>query len=367
MHLGRVPALDGVRGLAILWVMLFHMAVVAPVGLAAEAWQAIAGYGGLGVDIFFVLSGFLITGVLLQSRQRPNYFRNFYARRALRIFPLYYAVVLFALVILPHVTTVSAAKFQIATRDAIWYWLHLSNFAIARRGAFVHGILDVSWSLSIEEQFYLIWPVVVLLTSARRLRLICLALVLLSCCSRIILTSRGVNSVAVYTLTFCRLDGLSIGALTALYTRALPSSELRRILPGISALALVVACLTLYPTQAPAIRLVDVGLRNTAIALVTASAIIASLVPSRTLVTVLCASPLRMLGRFSYALYLFHYPLMAALRDTILKPAGMPLVLGSSLPAQLAFDLVTIAVSILAAVGSWHAYEKWFLRLKRYF
>src|SRR5437868_4990567 len=102
--LRHLPALDGLRGLAILWVMLFHMAVVPAVGPAARVWKAVAAQGGLGVDIFFVLSGFLITGILLGSKERPNYFRNFYARRVLRIFPLYYAVVFFSLVVLPHVT-----------------------------------------------------------------------------------------------------------------------------------------------------------------------------------------------------------------------------------------------------------------------
>src|SRR6478609_10902665 len=138
----HVPALDGLRGVAILVVMLFHMAMVPPVGTMASVWASLAHFGGLGVDIFFVLSGFLITGILLDARGKLHYFRNFYARRMLRIFPLYYAVVFFSLVILPRAMPWTLAKFGTVNRDGVLYWFHLSNFAIARRGAFVHGILD---------------------------------------------------------------------------------------------------------------------------------------------------------------------------------------------------------------------------------
>lgn len=365
---GHVPALDGMRGLAILWVMLFHMAVIPVVGPAAAWWQAIAQRGGLGVDIFFVLSGFLITGILLDTKARPHYFRNFYARRVLRIFPLYYAIVFFSLVVLPHLTHERAAKFEPVLRDAVWYWFHASNFAIARRGAFIHGILDVSWSLAIEEQFYLLWPLVVLLTSAGRLRTVCFALVVLSCVSRVVLTARGVNPVAVYTLTFCRLDGLSLGALTALCISVFAAGTLRRVLPTISLGSSVLVALTFLSTRSPLFTLVDVGVEHTAVALLTACAIIAALTSaSPALTRLLSTSALRVLGRFSYAMYLFHYPLMAAVRDRVLKPASMPVIFGSSLPSQLAFDLAGILITLGAAFLSWHAYEKWFLRLKRHF
>src|SRR6478735_7238859 len=187
----HVPALDGLRGVAILVVMLFHMAMVPPIGRVASVWASVTHFGGLGVDIFFVLSGFLITGILLNAREQPHYFRNFYARRALRIFPLYYAVVFLSLVVLPRAMPWTVAKFGTVNREAVWYWFHLSNFAIARRGAFVHGVLDVSWSLAIEEQFYLIWPAIVLFASRTGLRLLCLSLIVGSCMARAILISRN--------------------------------------------------------------------------------------------------------------------------------------------------------------------------------
>lgn len=367
-HFGHVPALDGIRGLAILWVMLFHMGVIPVIGSAAALWRALSERGGLGVDIFFVLSGFLITGILLDTRESPRYFRNFYARRVLRIFPLYYAIVFFSLVILPHATQFRAAKFEPALRDAPWYWLHLSNFAIARRGAFVHGILDVSWSLAIEEQFYLVWPLVVLLSSAGRLRRVCVALVVLSCASRLALTLSGINPVAVYTLTFCRLDGLAVGALTTLCIRSLDPMELRRLLPGVAIATSTLAAITFAPIQSHLFILFNVGIQHTAVALATACAILGALTSaSRALVWVLSSGPLRTLGRYSYAMYLFHYPLVAGLRDRVLAPLRMPVIAGSSLPSQVAFDLVATLATLFVAIASWHAYEKWFLRLKRFF
>src|SRR6187549_3052469 len=110
--LRHVDQLDGLRGLAIVFVMLFHMNMVPPIGKVATLWSGLCGHGGVGVDIFFVLSGFLITGILLDALNRPHYFRNFYARRLLRIFPLYYAVLIFAFVILPRIVPWSALKYE---------------------------------------------------------------------------------------------------------------------------------------------------------------------------------------------------------------------------------------------------------------
>jgi len=348
--------------------MLAHMAFVSPIGTLARAWHAFCRSGPSGVDIFFVLSGFLITGVLLDTRRGGRYFLNFYARRILRIFPLYYAVVFMALVVLPAVSQTGAEKLRSIGNDAVWYWLYLSNFAIARRGAFVHGVLDVSWSLSIEEQFYLAWPLVVRFTSQRRLGLVCIALVLLSCFARIALAVHRVNPIAIHTLTFCRLDGLAIGALTALCVRRFTIEELRSPLVPVLVSTALFAGLMLTLTRLEALPLLCLALTSPAISLFAAGLILAAASSaSRSLTYALSVTPLRVLGRYSYAMYLFHRPLSAALRDTVLKPANLPRLFGSSLPSQLLFDSTAIALTLSVALVSWHAYEKWFLKLKRYF
>ena len=367
--LGRphIPALDGMRGLAILLVMLFHMTMVPPVGYVALKWSRATPYGGLGVDIFFVLSGFLITGILLGARGQIHYFRNFYARRALRIFPLYYAITAFSFCVLPRLLPWTVAKFGPVNRDAVWYWLHLSNFSIARRGAFLHGIMDVSWSLAIEEQFYLVWPAVVLLASPRNLRWICLGLICVSCGSRVLLTVLGANPIAVYTLTFCRLDGLATGALVALGSRLLSTSVLRRW--AIRAL-LLSAALFVGIELPSSIRLQaaqDAALTHLMVSTQAGCAILAVIAnPQFAPLRFFNFAPLRALGRYSYGLYLFHYPITVLMRDHAMRPGRMPVICGSSLPSLLVFYCVAGGASFSAAFVSWHLYEKQILSFKRF-
>jgi peptidoglycan/LPS O-acetylase OafA/YrhL len=370
-EVGHIPALDGVRGLAVLLVMLFHLSMVPAVGRCAEAWYTFTQFGGLGVDIFFVLSGFLITGILRTTRGEPRYFRNFYARRILRIFPLYYAVVFFSLCVLPHLAPWTTAKFGPVNRDGIWYWLHLSNFAIARRGAFVHGILDVSWSLAIEEQFYLFWPAVVALASPRMLRWTCIVLISVSCVSRLVLTLLSASPVAVYTLTFCRLDGLAMGGLVLLAVRSLNEQALRA---WVSRGLLLVGCVSIWllvplaPLSPIASAAVLAALLHLLVATATGCAILAiHASPPAVLLRWFRWAPLRALGRYSYGLYLFHYPIAALTREKMLRPGRTPIVLGSSLPSQFLFYSVAGGAAFFAARLSWSLYEKRFLRLKRFF
>ena len=364
----HVEELDGLRGLAIVLVMLFHMSLVPPVGRLALIWSSFCQRGGLGVDIFFVLSGFLITGILLDSLPRPHYFRNFYGRRVLRIFPLYYAVLIFAFLVLPRIAPWTVVRYEQVNREAVWYWLHLSNFAIARRGAFIHGILDVSWSLAIEEQFYLLWPAIVWCVSRERLRWLCVSLVAVSFVSRTLLTVLHTAPVAVYTLTFCRFDGLAIGALVALLVRDRVQSALRPLLMRGLLMTCPLWLVILLPVDGPIADALKASSDSLLVCALTGCAILAALsTPNALLIRPLKWRALRLFGRYSYALYLFHFPISASIRDYLLKPTRMPLVLGSSLPSLGLFYLVSGSVCLAAAMLSWHLYEKRFLSLRRFF
>src|SRR6478736_612395 len=364
----HVDQLDGLRGLAIVMVMVFHMTTQQPIGKLAEAWCALVGSGALGVDVFFVLSGFLITNILLSAAHAPHYFRNFYARRALRILPLYYAVLTFAFVFLPRFAGARAAKYEAVNADAIWYWLHLSNFSIAKRGAFIHGFVDVSWSLAIEEQFYLLWPAIVWCVSPRRLRSLCVALVVVSVASRVVLGARHVEPVAIYTLTFCRFDGLAIGALVALMVRGRAPSAIGSLMVR-GFWATCPLCLIYFaPLEGSFASLVKLGNIYLFAAALTGCVILAVLsTPKAWLIRPLDSRILKLFGRYSYALYLFHFAISGALREFILTSARMPLVFGSSLTSHVVFYLTAGAASLGDAVLSWHLYEKRFLRLKRLF
>ena len=152
----HVPAADGVRGLAIL-VVLIHNAAWINAGTGSfllKLTLAITSTGWVGVQLFFVLSGYLITGILVDALGSPRYFRHFYIRRTLRIFPLYYAALLVALFVVPQVAQVPAWA-AAARQNQWWYWSYLSNWG----APFGHGIAGLPhfWSLAVEEQFYLCW------------------------------------------------------------------------------------------------------------------------------------------------------------------------------------------------------------------
>jgi peptidoglycan/LPS O-acetylase OafA/YrhL len=165
---GHLPALDGVRGLAILLVLLYHFVAQTTATNRLEAavnWAL--GYGFLGVDLFFVLSGFLITGILYDSRADPGYFRTFYMRRVLRIFPLYYAVlavVFFGVSLLPALRGSEIAGLR---EHQAWAWLYGINVYLSIQGGWVLSYIEHFWSLAVEEHFYFIWPLVVWLLGAR--------------------------------------------------------------------------------------------------------------------------------------------------------------------------------------------------------
>jgi peptidoglycan/LPS O-acetylase OafA/YrhL len=155
--LSHIPALDGLRGLAILMVMCAHFTLLNCDGFVASTALRFAACGAFGVDLFFVLSGFLITGILLDTKQTPHALRNFYMRRTLRIFPLNYAVLLASCLLalaVPRSVIPSdhVWQFQSVLQDWPWYATYTSNVLIGLSNGFRHSFLGVTWSLSIEEQ-----------------------------------------------------------------------------------------------------------------------------------------------------------------------------------------------------------------------
>ncbi|MGH9480062.1 MAG: acyltransferase family protein, partial [Terriglobales bacterium] len=213
----HLPGLDGLRGLAIALVLLHHCAP----RLVTLGLGAVADWGWTGVDLFFVLSGFLITGIVLDGRQAPLFFRNFYARRGLRILPV------FALVLVVNIVVYG--------RGNTWsrpgpYWLYFVLF-IHNLTPGLTGTIYPSWSLAIEEQFYAVWAPV-----ARRLPARAMALLLLAVLAAEPWVRHHV-SWFVTTNTLYHLDGLAIGALIALALRCRAWTRLRWASLGLAAMA----------------------------------------------------------------------------------------------------------------------------------
>jgi peptidoglycan/LPS O-acetylase OafA/YrhL len=367
----RIAALDGLRGIAIALVLVHHYAQGMPIRSGADrALAAVANSTWIGVDLFFVLSGFLITGILLDAKGRASYFRSFYARRTLRIFPIYYlllAVLYFVLPWFGHALKGTAAK------HSAWFWLYGSNILTARSGWPDRPVAHL-WSLSIEEHFYLLWPALVLWLRPRALLLALLGMILGAAGLRVLLLHEGCSADAVFVLTPCRIDSLAMGGLLTLAVRD-PGirPKLARAAPWLWWLG----CSTIYLTLAgeaglhwPRWSVAQHGLGYGLIALTFAGlhGVMLGVAPShRLFVRCLSAAPLRKLGQLSYGVYLYHLPLESAARSLGLHPVQMAERGSVAWPWVVAYMLGNALVAILVAWLSWHAIEARLLALKRHF
>jgi peptidoglycan/LPS O-acetylase OafA/YrhL len=338
----KIPQLDAVRGLAVLWVLLHNTD-----NYPALHLQAISGKGWMGVDLFFVLSGFLITGILIDTKRSEGYFRNFYARRCLRIWPLYYSALLFMFVIVPMLRPSEAHNVFDARSSPWWaYVVFLQNFLvpIPTRAT---GLLGVTWSLAVEEQFYLIWPLVVRFCTESQLRKVALTVICVSPVLRFYLSMHQVN---LYSNTFCRLDGLMAGAFLALVVRSsgfVPS----KFLTGVWVTFLVSAPLALMIDDFDAKWIV---FSLTALASVS-FVYLALFSPQRWLQSILTNRFIVYTGTISYGIYLLEKIPLDVVKEFHLDKHPF-----------LALPL-TAAATYAAATMSWFLLEKPILKLKRFF
>lgn len=371
---GHIPALDGVRGLAILVVMIGHFNIgFYPVYGWERSLKTLIETGWWGVDLFFVLSGFLITGILLDAKGSSHYFRNFYVRRVLRIFPLYYGFLFAFFILAPALRPPTpGGPFESWRAAQGWYWSYLSNYQLLFPQWVRPYPLSHFWTLAVEEQFYLFWPAVVLFTSRKGLLKVCAVCIAGSLLFRIWLNWEGFDPGLGYRITPARLDTLAIGAGLAALVRdpkfwPRVRSNVRYIIPT----AIVALILLSIPTRALAqssIEMETIG--YPIIALFSAALIVVAIDPARRqtrLSRFFQTRTMRVLGKYSYALYIFHFPLAPTLERAGLTALSFPTLAGSRLPGAIAFTLIAGSISVAIAFLSWNLYEKHFLRLKRFF
>jgi peptidoglycan/LPS O-acetylase OafA/YrhL len=371
----HLPALDGVRGVAVLMVFLVHYGggakssnfLLHTIGVSVQA-------GWSGVTFFFILSGFLISGILWDTRNEPHFWRNFYMRRTLRIFPVYYASLLLVLI-----TAVIAGNAHFALTNIYVYALYLQNMPLPFNAKNLGSPLEMShfWSLAVEEQFYLIWPFLLTqMKTLKRAKWLCIGIFVFSAVFRIVgwyllpapPDAAGIPSHRIfhggYGFLLCRAGELAAGAYLAMSFRdAVSWARLKAIAPYVCVAGLAgfliaakyagtltdecaagfmvgLPCITLC-LAAILVMALDKGFANRFFSL----------------------KPLRWLGGISYGFYIFHVlftPLFSWVVEKIAPNAGRNMVFG------LTF-IVAGSLSVLFAWFSFRFFESRFLRLRSLF
>ena len=362
---GRVPELDGVRGLAILLVLVWHYGVC-ELGTLPLLFQPLA-LTWSGVTLFFVLSGYLIGGILLDHRHATNYFAAFYGRRVCRILPIYYVWLLLftvAIIIVPRLPIGSAATAWILEpRFPIWsYATFTQNFFQARADTFGANWLSITWSLAVEEQFYLLLPVLIRFTPSRWLPFILSAGAVAGPVSRAFLYDpRAVNQTATMALLITNTDGLFLGVLCAWFIRRKDGAA--RIARWASALrvvffsALGFEILDAYAADSLAKRLRSgffLALTYTAFLL------LAVHVPASPFSRIARWSWLRKLGIVAYGTYLVH----EAVRGLVFGLALQRWPYVRQL-RELGWNVVALAITLAVTAVSWRWFEKPIVRYGR--
>ena len=352
--------LDALRAFAVLAVLVGHFS---PLASKLHTLTTLTDLGGLGVRLFFVLSGFLITGILLRSKEHceknrlpvSHAFRQFYARRVLRIFPLFYLVLGLAAVLnIPPVRQTFA-----------WHAAFLTNFYM-----FLHGwggATNHFWSLAVEEQFYLVWPWIILLVSRRRLQAAILVTIALGPLFRLFF-GLGTGNVATVILPLSCLDTLGVGALLALRKDQIARQQSREypfgkagLLLGFAALGVFILLRATHQAWMIGYALFDLG-----------AALLAGWVVLRAstgfrgpIGKLLEIKPLIYLGTISYGIYVYHNFIPYLMYKTLGLPSIADLL---KLPYARPLDsLLEGGIAIFVAALSWHFFERPINNLKRYF
>jgi len=366
----RLPTLDGLRAIAILLVVPHNLNLMVTSSGVAYLFVAALDRGWIGVQLFFVLSGFLITGILLDARDSPDYYRSFFVRRVLRIFPLYYATLLVVFVLLPALGLLPAS-FKRDSMVELSYWAYFSNwYGPLHQG---QGPESAShfWSLAVEEQFYLLWPFVIHRRSAAWVLRLCLAIAVTGLWLRVVMLGTGTPTQAIYQFLVTRMDALALGGAAAAAFRipSVASWALNRryFMVGLSLLSLVAGAAVSrgYSFSDPMTLSLGYTFLAIAFALLVAAGAAADHSGPAGWLGALRWSFLRRVAKYSYAMYVLSVPLHFLVGKPVLSALG--LASSNSIIVDLTYIIVGTALSFLAAAASFHLFEVHFLDLKERF
>ena len=347
------------RGIAILLVVFYHN-----FGFVKYFF-----FGWLGVDLFFVLSGFLITDILLKTVNKQGYFKNFYAKRVLRIFPLYYLSLIIFLVVLPGIKGFPL-DFDFYADHQWWYWTYLQNwFLIFYDVGNTSTAIQHYWSLAVEEQFYIVWPLVIFIVRKPKLLLTIAGFLLLAViCTRLYMWTIQIKDLNYFGLyTYTRIDGICIGSMLAIL-QFMRSTFINRYFTG---LVLLLAALNFvfyfinkaYNFSYPYLAIVGYTTFAVLFAIIVHEVIQGN---NKFLNRILNIRLLRFFGKISYGLYIFHWPVYLILYDWMDKKVRAAITLSENNLAILVSILLTI-IGVVISIISFYTFERYFLKKKKAF
>ena len=371
----RRPELDGIRGIAILLVVVWHYIAyssVFPASLTTVTLRSFLKHTWAGVDLFFVLSGFLIGGILIDARSSPDYFKTFYIRRIARIVPLYFFVLL-GFELARFVTNTGHTDFFLPLLKnplPSWaYWLFLQNWVASASGLWGDEWRSVTWSLAVEEQFYLLLPVLIWLSPGKRLPLFVCLLTLAAPLLRvgILYSADWQQSLSTYWLTPCRFDALGLGVLAAIAlrnrrTKRYLESHHRQLWQALGWSAVAVLYLLSVGNGVGTFHVASWG--HFAFALLFfVLLLIVTTQPEGVLNRCFRHAPFPQLGILAYGIYLFHYPVLVLVHDYLFS---MPPNIEDS--PQVIATIFAFLITLVLAQISWRFLEhpciRWGQRFK---
>jgi peptidoglycan/LPS O-acetylase OafA/YrhL len=371
---GYIRGLDGLRAIAILWVMLGHVLPASKWNVTTnyhKVFELLASAGWVGVQLFFVISGFLITKILLGGKGQEKQLSNFYMRRSLRIFPVYYFT-LFVLFIALPLMGFTLSWLSAETENQLWFWVYLNNWIrpfIDNKG-FSH-----LWSLAIEEQYYLVWPFIVIFLDKKWLIRICLGMIISAPIFRFLLfyyyaPDTDVGARAAYDFTFARWDAIALGSLLAvIVSNAVYLKWLQKYYLKILAVSLFLIFLELGIAHTfNSVGEGGIELFNQSTSAFACFALVFLVIwkNQNGFVKVLEIPPMKLIGKYSYAMYIFHLPIMVVWFKYFMPDYNGMSEMRILLQVFLNY-LIIFALTFSLAAVSWQVIEHPMLRLKRHF
>lgn len=367
--MNKIKILDGVRGLSILMVLFSHLTILSPNNWFSKLLLSFSYLGRFGVNLFFILSGFLITLVLLKTKQSKSYFKNFYIRRILRILPVYYLFLFLGYFIFPYFANEynQANSLNAIKKDYIWYMTFLSNilYTIKNQTSNISSF-DITWSLCIEEHFYLIYPIIVKGLKLSTLKRFCISIIIGSFLLRSFLLNIGFSPLQIIMLTPCQIDSIALGSIVGIYYYENKLNSVNGIFNlscFILSTSLIMLLIKFNLLKRDSIVMNSFGYSLINFSLTTFLIMLLLLREDGFLQKIMTSKLLTRNGQYSFFIYLFHYPISTLIRELLNYNKDSQILIID----QVYFYTLNYLILIFLGYLSYNYFELFFLKYKNKF